>query len=336
MERKLYPLKFEPILKQRIWGGEKLHTVLNKNTGTAKDIGESWELSGVPGDVSVVSNGFLKGNSLNELLEIYMSELVGEKVFEKYGTEFPLLIKFIDANDVLSIQVHPDDELARKRHNSFGKTEMWYVMQADPGACLISGFKKDTSKQEYLKALKEKRLEDLLASHEVSAGDVFFIPAGRVHAIGKGILLAEIQQTSDVTYRIYDFDRRDAQGNARELHTELALDAIDFSGGDNYKTNYEVRPNDVSPIIKSPYFVTSLIYLDGHELQKDFYNLDSFIILMCVEGNAEITYHGHQKEPISMGETVLIPAELKEFTIKSAGKCKLLQVHMPDVEDKKQ
>jgi mannose-6-phosphate isomerase len=169
----------------------------------------------------------------------------------------------------------------------------------------------------------------------VSPGDVFFIPAGRVHAIGKGILLAEIQQTSDVTYRIYDFDRRDAQGNTRELHTDLALDAIDFSGGDNYKTKYEVRPNDVSRIIESPYFVTSLIYLDGHELHKDFYNLDSFIILMCVEGKAGIIYHGNEREPISMGETVLIPADLKDFIIKPVAKCKLLEVHMPDFDDKK-
>lgn len=334
MERKLYPLKFEPILKQRIWGGTKLKTLLNKKTGSATDIGESWELSGVEGNVSVVSNGFLKGNTLNELLEIYMSELVGDKVFEKFGDIFPLLIKFIDANDVLSIQVHPDDELAQKRHNSFGKTEMWYVVQADEGSSLISGFKKDVSKEEYLKALQEKRLDDLLAKHEVAPGDVFFIPAGRVHAIGKGILLAEIQQTSDVTYRIYDFDRRDAQGKTRELHTDLALDAIDFSGGGQYKTEYNTNTNDISKIVESPYFVTSLINLDGHVLQKDFYKLDSFIILIGVEGQAEIIYHDNQKETITMGETILIPADLKEIVIQSTGKCKLLEVHIPDGESK--
>lgn len=335
MERKLYPLKFAPILKQRLWGGTKLNTVLRKETGTASDIGESWELSGVPGDVSVVSNGFLKGNSLNELMEIYMSELVGDKVFEKYGNEFPLLIKFIDANDVLSIQVHPDDTLARKRHDSFGKTEMWYVMQADKGSRLISGFKKDTDKKEYLKALESNKLDDLLASHEVETGDVFYIPAGRVHAIGKGILLAEIQQTSDVTYRIYDFDRRDAEGNSRELHTAQALDAIDFSGGGKYRTQYESKENEVTPIVESPYFVTSLIDLHGHELKKDIYNFDSFVILMCVEGNAEIIYHEGRKEPLQTGETVLIPAELKEFSIKAEEKCKLLEVHMPDMDEKK-
>jgi len=335
MERKLYPLKFEPILKQRLWGGTKLNAVLQKPVGEASDIGESWELSGVPGDVSVVSNGFLKGNSLNELLEVYMSELVGDMVFEKFGTEFPLLIKFIDANDVLSIQVHPDDELARERHNSFGKTEMWYVMQADKGARLISGFRKDTSKDEYLKALESKNLDDLLASHEVSPGDVFFIPAGRVHAIGKGILLAEIQQTSDVTYRIYDFDRRDDQGNSRELHTSQALDAIDFSGGEDYKTHYVPRPNGVTPIVESPYFVTSLIDLQGRELKKDFYNLDSFIILMCVEGEGEIIYQDGQAEPVSMGDTVLVPAELKNFSISTHDTCKLLEVYIPDAEEQK-
>ncbi|PWD99846.1 type I phosphomannose isomerase catalytic subunit [Marinilabilia rubra] len=331
MERKLYPLKFEPILKQRLWGGTKLKAVLNKNTGEASDIGESWELSGVPGDVSVVSNGFLKGNSLSELLEIYMSELVGDKVFEKYGAEFPLLIKFIDANDALSIQVHPEDELARKRHDSFGKTEMWYVMQADKGAELISGFKKDTSKDEYLKALESKELDKLLASHEVASGDVFFIPAGRVHAIGKGILLAEIQQTSDVTYRIYDFDRKDAKGNSRELHTAQALDAIDFSGGGEYKTEYTSRENEITEIVESPYFVTSLIDLKGKELKKDIYNLDSFVILICVEGEAELIYQKNQKETVTAGDTLLVPADLKEFSIKASGSCKLLEVHMPDV-----
>ncbi len=329
MERKLYPLKFIPVLKQRLWGGTKLNTVLGKDTGDSSDIGESWELSGVQGDVSVVSNGFLKGNSLTELIEVYMSELVGDRVFEKYGNEFPLLIKFIDANDVLSIQVHPDDSLARKRHNSFGKTEMWYVMQADEGASLISGFKRDTSKDEYLKALDAKKLEDLLASHKVAPGDVFFIPAGRVHAIGKGILLAEIQQASDVTYRIYDFDRRDAEGNTRELHTANALDAIDFSGGGDFKTSYQAKQNDVTKIVESPYFVTSLIDLEGHELRKNIYNIDSFVILMCMEGSGEIIYHNYQKESVKKGETVLIPADLEEFSIKAQDHCKLLEVHMP-------
>ncbi len=329
MEKKLYPLKFKPILKPRIWGGQKLNTLLGKNFDTSSAvIGESWEISGVPGDISTVSNGFLKGNTLNELLEVYMADLVGDKVFEKYGDEFPLLIKFIDANDVLSIQVHPDDELARKRHNSFGKTEMWYVMQADKGARLISGFKKDTSKEAYLKALADGNLESLLASHEVKSGDVFFIPAGRVHAIGAGIVLAEIQQTSDVTYRLYDFDRRDAEGHTRELHTAQALDAIDFSGGHDYKTQYNAPVNATSPIVDSPFFVTSVIKLEGASMKKDFYDLESFVILMCVEGGVEIEYHQGGKETLKLGETILLPADLREVTLHPAKATTLLQVSM--------
>ncbi len=328
MEKMLYPLKFKPILKPRIWGGQKLNTVLGKNLEGASIVGESWELSGVHGDVSVVSNGFLKGNTLNELLEVYMADLVGDKVFEKFGDEFPLLIKFIDANDVLSIQVHPDDDLARERHQSFGKTEMWYVMQADQGARLISGFKQDTSKEAYVKALENNTLEELLASHEVKKGDVFFIPAGRVHAIGAGILLAEIQQTSDVTYRLYDFDRRDAEGNPRELHTEQALDAIDFSGGLDYKTSYKVPNNGVGEVINSPFFVTSVIKLNNHEVKNDFYALDSFVILMCVEGSAQIEYHKGKKETLNVGETILLPADLKEFSVSSKQNATLLHVHM--------
>ncbi len=328
MENKLYPLKFTPILKPRIWGGQKLHTVLGKKMEASSVIGESWELSGVQGDVSIVSNGFLKGNTLNELLEVYMADLVGDKVFEKFGDEFPLLIKFIDARDVLSIQVHPDDALAKERHQSFGKTEMWYVMQADKGASLISGFKQDTTKDAYVKALKNNELENLLARHEVKTGDVFYIPAGRVHAIGAGILLAEIQQTSDVTYRLYDFDRRDAEGNTRELHTEQALDAIDFSGGHDYKTSYSVPASGVAEIVNTPFFVTNVIKLTNQEINSDFYAFDSFVILICVEGSAEIEYSQGKKETLSLGETILLPADLKEVSLTSPQNATLLQVHM--------
>jgi mannose-6-phosphate isomerase len=200
----LYPLKFTPVFKDKIWGGDKLKTILNKDFSDLPNCGESWEISAVQDDISVVSNGFLKGNNLEELIEVYMGDLVGEKVWEKFGCECPLLIKFIDANDNLSIQVHPNDELSAERHDAYGKTEMWYVVQADPGARLISGFSGKINKAEYLKYLGNGHLEDILNYEEVSAGDVFFIPAGRVHAIGKGIVVAEIQQTSDVTYRIFD------------------------------------------------------------------------------------------------------------------------------------
>ncbi len=324
---KLYPLKFQSILKDKIWGGHKLELLLNKEISPLPNAGESWEISGVPGNVSVVSNGFLAGNSLSEIIEIYMGDLVGDKVFQKFGEEFPLLIKFIDANDVLSIQVHPDDELAKERHDSFGKTEMWYVMQADKGAQLISGFSKELDKEEYVLKLNANELESIIASYEVAPGDVFFIPAGRVHSIGKGILLAEIQQTSDVTYRIYDFNRKDDKGNTRELHTDEALDAIDYTYVAEPKTNYSVEPNKVNEVVKCDYFTTNVLELD-QTVKKDFYGLDSFLIYMCVEGKAEIVYNGDQTETILMGETVLIPADLKEIYIKPDGKARLIEVHL--------
>nr|WP_319400062.1 type I phosphomannose isomerase catalytic subunit [uncultured Carboxylicivirga sp.] len=324
---KLYPIKFQPILKDKIWGGHKLELLLNKKISPLPNAGESWEISGVPGNVSVVSNGFLAGNTLSEIIEIYMGDLVGDKVFQKFGEEFPLLIKFIDANDVLSIQVHPDDALAKERHNSFGKTEMWYVMQADKGAQLISGFSKELDKKEYLAKLEANEVESIMASHEVAPGDVFFIPAGRVHAIGKGILLAEIQQTSDVTYRIYDFNRKDDQGNTRELHTDEAVDAIDYTYVAEPKSKYAVEPNQVNEVVKSDYFITNVLELDK-TVKKDFYGLDSFLIYMCVEGSAEILYNGDLSESISMGETVLIPADLKEINIKPNGKARLIEVHL--------
>ena len=325
--KSLYPLKFKPILKDKIWGGRKLKTILNKDFSPLPNAGESWEISGVEGDVSIVENGFLAGNSINEVLEIYMGDLVGDKVYERFGNEFPLLIKFIDANDVLSIQVHPDDELAMERHNSKGKTEMWYIVQADEGASLISGFSRKVSKEEYLKYLEEKRLEDILMKHEVAEGDVFFIPAGRVHAIGKGILLAEIQQTSDVTYRIYDFDRKDADGNTRELHTELALDAIDYNYYDDLKTEYKHELNKTTEVVSCDYFITGVLEFD-QIIEKDFYNLDSFMIYMCIDGEFDICYGDGECLNIKKGETVLVPAELRTVRLKPAMRTKVLEVHL--------
>lgn len=328
MNNGLYPLKFEPILMERLWGGNKLQTELNKPLSGRSDIGESWEISTVEGNVSVVSNGFLKGNMLSELIEIYMGDLVGERVFEQFGHEFPLLIKFIDAREDLSIQVHPNDELAQSRHQSFGKTEMWYVMQAEEGAQLISGFKGSVTPDQYVKAVENNGLESLLASHPVQSGDVFFIPAGRVHAIGAGILLAEIQQTSDVTYRIYDFGRRDANGNERELHTRQALDAIDFKPYSQYKTPYQTVKNGLSEVLSSPYFKTGLMDLT-EKVVRDYYNLDSFIILICTQGSAQIEYGDEGVEVIKKGETVLLPADLKQVGIVPQPSVKLLEVYMP-------
>ena len=279
----LYPLKFTPICKDKIWGGNKLHDLLNKEFPELPNCGESWEISGVQDDISVVSNGFLTGNSLEELIEVYMGDLVGEKVYEKFGTEFPLLVKFIDANDYLSIQVHPNDELALERHDSFGKTEMWYVVQADPGSRLISGFSRKVDKDEYLHSVENGTLEELLNDEEVKAGDVFFIPAGRVHAIGKGIVVAEIQQTSDVTYRIYDFNRVDDKGNPRELHTDLAVDAIDYSFETNYRTEYQSSDNQSVTLVDCPYFTTNILTLSA-TVERDFTDRDTFVIYTCLDG----------------------------------------------------
>ena len=324
---KLYPLKFNPILKDKIWGGNKLKNLLHKK-GAGNLAGESWELSGVQGDISVVSNGFLAGNNLQEVIEIYMGDLAGEMVYEKFGIEFPLLIKFIDATDNLSVQVHPNDEMAKERHNSYGKTEMWYILQAEPDSKLNIGFSKELTKEEYLIYLQERRLPEILNFEAVSPGDVFFMPAGRVHAIGAGILLAEIQQTSDVTYRIYDWDRVDDKGNSRELHTTLALDAIDFKYYNKYKTEYTVIPGKPSNIVSSNYFVTNMLELHK-KVECDYAFLDSFVIYICLEGAFSIDYGQEEKVNVSAGETVLIPAILDIINLEPKSTSKILEVYLP-------
>lgn len=318
-------LKFKPILKDKIWGGEKLIQKLNKKSDR-KDIGESWELSDVKGDTSVVVNGDLKGKDLKELISEYKSELMGEKIYNHFGEKFPLLIKFIDAKEALSIQLHPHDDLAKKRHNSFGKTEMWYVMQADEKANLIVGFQKEVTPEEYLHHLENKTLTDILNIDEVNKGDVYFIPTGRVHAIGAGVLLAEIQQTSDITYRIYDWDRPNPDGSYRELHTEEALDAIDYSAKESYQTDYDKKQNSSSEIVSCPYFTTSVLPVQG-EITVNHLNKDSFVIYMCVEGEVELTYK-NQKESLKMGETILVPASIKELQISSEKQSELLEVYI--------
>ncbi len=325
----MYPLKFTPIFHEKIWGGNRLKEALNKDYGNLPNCGESWELSAVEGHVSEVRNGFLKGNNLQELVEIYMGELVGDKVYKKYGIEFPLLIKFIDADADLSIQVHPHDELSRKRHNAYGKTEMWYVVDAEKGALINSGFNQPVTREKYMEYLEKGKLTDLLCYDEVVPGDVFFIPAGRVHAIGKGIVLAEIQQTSDITYRIYDYDRKDAQGNKRELHTDLALDAIDFSWQEDYKTHYEVTENKSSEIVSCKYFTTNIL-LFSEKLEKDYHQLDSFVIYMALEGGYQII-HENGTEEVEKGETVLIPASLESLQlVPLTSQAKILEVFVPE------
>lgn len=322
----MYPLKFEPILKDKIWGGHKLQQLFGKEPNGLPNIGESWELSGYKTDPSVVANGKFSGKTLIELIEEYTSELLGEKVYKQFGENFPLLYKLIDANDDLSIQVHPNDEFAGKRHNSFGKTEMWYVLAAEEEACLIIGFNEDTEKESYVKAVESGDVENLLQKVPVKKGDVFFIPAGLVHAIGKGVLVAEIQQSSDVTYRIYDYKRTDDKGNERELHTEMAVDVIDYTASTNPKTNYEIVKNETRPLVSCEFFTTNILELDT-EIVKDYSTLDSFVSYMCLGGKLQLVSEGNLVE-IQKGETVLIPASLKKLTLKPLELSKLLEVYI--------
>ena len=316
---KFYPLTFTPILKDRIWGGKKLNTYLNKPL-VSETTGESWEISTVPGDVSVVNNGVLKGKNINEIIELYPDDILGKSVVARFGKQFPLLFKFIDAKEDLSIQLHPNDELARERHNSFGKTEMWYVMQADESSRLVVGFKKDSNKEEYLQELNNKNLIGLLNEYPVTKGDVFFLETGTIHAIGAGVVVAEIQQTSDVTYRIYDWDRVDANGKGRELHTELALDAINYNTTPS-KVDYQEVANQSTAIVDCPYFVTNIIALQDRFIWKK--TKDAFTVFMCTNGQFEMIVNGEILR-YRMGDTVLIPACIENLTVK--GKATLLEI----------
>lgn len=322
MSKSLYPLKFHTIFKDKIWGGTKIRDLLGKDFSPLPNCGETWELSGVEGDVSVVANGPLRGKTLVELIKEFKEELVGAKAFNVYGTNFPLLVKFIDANDDLSIQVHPNDQQAKK-YDSFGKTEMWYIIQAEENATLITGFNKDLDKEEFVKHMENDTLEEVLNKEEVSADDVFFIPAGRIHTIGKGILLAEIQQSSDITFRIYDFNRKDAQGNLRELHVEKALDVIDYSSYPEYKITQPLEKNKVTQLVKSQYFTTNRLILDKPYVRNKS-NIDSFIIYTCLNGSADFT-EGQNQLQVSMGDVVLIPASAQDIHINPITRCKILE-----------
>ncbi|WP_159021389.1 type I phosphomannose isomerase catalytic subunit [Formosa sp. L2A11] len=323
MDNLVYPIKFSPILKEKIWGGEKLKSLLNKKSDST-DVGESWEISDVEGEPSIVANGALKGKSLKSLLETYKQDLIGVQNYRIFKNKFPLLIKFIDAKEDLSIQLHPNDELAAKRHNSFGKTEMWYVMQADENSKLIIGFKDKVNPGNYLEHLESKTLPEILNTERVKSGDTFFIEVGRVHAIGAGVMLAEIQQTSDITYRVYDWKRVDAEGNERELHTELALDAIDFDMEDNFKVSYEKTKNESNEMVSCPYFTTQFLEVTETISKSNIH--DSFLIYMCVEGEAAITANGIS-ETLKTGETVLLPAATEDYQI-TAKQAKLLEVYV--------
>lgn len=317
----LYPLQFEPILKERIWGGTKLKTYLNKPI-TSEITGESWEISTVENDVSIVANGDFKGKSLNELIAEFPNEILGTKVHQAFGKQFPLLFKYLDAREDLSIQLHPNDELAKKRHNSFGKTEMWYVMQADAAAKLIVGFKEKSSPEEYTLHLNNKTLPEILDTKKVKKGDVFLLETGTIHAIGAGNVIAEIQQTSDITYRVYDFDRVDANGNKRELHNDLALEAINYNTLEAQRT-YLKNENVANKMVYCQYFTTNFIPLNGNmKVQKD---QDSFTVYMCVEDSFELIYDG-KTYSYQKGDTILIPASLTDFQLN--GNASILEIYI--------
>lgn len=322
----LKPMKFHPIFKDKIWGGSKIKDILHHDFSPLPRCGELWAISGVEGSESVVSEGALEGNTLNEVLEIFMGELVGEAVFEKFETQFPLLIKFLDAQDWLSIQVHPDDELAQIRGMEHGKTEMWYVLQADDNAQLISGFSKPVSKEAFKKKVENNTVAELLNYESVQSGDAFYMPAGRLHSLGPGILLAEIQQASDTTYRIYDWDRKDDQGNSRDLHIEESLDAINYQIENDYKLDFQEVSNQTMPIIDETYFTAQILNFEA-PIEKDYEELDSFVIYMVTQGSFQLKF-GDDIMDLGIGDTVLIPAITKKLDLYPLPKATLLEIYI--------
>ncbi|MBN1340007.1 MAG: class I mannose-6-phosphate isomerase [Bacteroidales bacterium] len=322
----LYPFRFKPQYFNKIWGGNNISEIPGHRIAAGKLTGEAWLLSGVEGHESVVENGFLSGNNINELVEVYMSDLTGDPSYSKFGDEFPLLVKILDAGDWLSVQVHPNDELALKRHGSQGKSELWYIMEAARDARLVGHLRGISGKKQLTDCIRDNSVRDFLRYETVKKGDACFIPAGRVHAVGPGILLAEIQQTSDITYRIYDWDRIDAAGFKRELHTDLALDAIDYRINTDSRLEYENLKNGTANIISCPYFTTNIIHLT-HPLRKNFSELDSFVVYLCMEGNA-ILHTPSGDAGLMQGELALIPADIDRVDILPEGETRLLEVYV--------
>jgi mannose-6-phosphate isomerase len=320
----LYPLKFEPSLKEKVWGGNALGSRYNKAAAGQLLIGESWELSGIADNQSVISNGFLAGNNISELIEVYMGDITGDAIYEKFGSEFPLLIKFIEAHEDLSVQVHPGNELARERHHAFGKTEMWYVLESEKGTKIYTGFRKGVTKEMYLEALNTGEFTDLLNIETVEPGDTFFTPAGRIHALGAGTVLVEIQQTSDITYRIFDWNRKNSGKHKRDLHTELALDAIDFTASGQNKIRKEPELNETETLVSCEFFNTSLLWFNN-PINKEYYLIDSFVVYICIDGEFLIHWDKNS-EKVSKGETVLLPAMIKEVTLEPVGEARLLEI----------
>ncbi|MCX6320888.1 MAG: class I mannose-6-phosphate isomerase [Bacteroidia bacterium] len=320
----LYPLKFEPVLKEKVWGGNALVTRFNKKSTGSLHIGESWELSAIADNQSIISNGFLAGNNIGELIEVYMGDITGDSIYEKFGNEFPLLIKFIEAREDLSIQVHPGNALAKERHNAYGKTEMWYILESEKGSKIYTGFREGVTKEMYEEALTSGTLTDLLNIESVEAGDIFFTPAGRVHAIGAGIVLVEIQQTSDITYRIFDWNRKNSGKEQRELHTELALDAIDFTATGKNKIRKEPALNNTENLVSCEFFNTNILCLN-RAVRKEYYLNDSFVVYICIDGEFLIRWDKSSGK-VSKGETVLLPAMIKEVTLEPVREARLLEI----------
>lgn len=318
----VYPIKFHPILKEKIWGGNKLNNILGKETNK-NNVGESWEISDVNANISIVSNGFYKGKSIKDLMLQNEALFLGANNFNYYGANFPLLIKFLDAKTDLSVQVHPNNSMAKKHHNAFGKTEMWYIMDSDKNANIVLGLNDENTNSEILSHITSQNVDAIFNREKVEKGDCFFIPAGKIHAIGAGVLAAEIQQTSDITYRIYDWDRIDASGKKRDLHTKLAEKATKGFNS-KAKSQYTTQSNKSINLVNCDYFTTNIIEIK-EEQTKDYRALDSFVIFMCVEGSVSITT-GSYSENLKMGETILLPAIIKEIKFNSVNG-KLLEIY---------
>lgn len=320
----MQPIKFNPLLVQTLWGGEKIIPFKHLNSDLTQ-VGESWEISGVKGNETIVSEGEFKGKKLNELVDELKGKLVGEANYKRFGNDFPLLIKFIDARQELSIQVHPTDELAQKRGKLRGKTEMWYIMDSDENAKLRAGMKEKITPEQYKQMVENDTITEAIAEYKVKEGDCFFLPAGRIHSIGTGCFLAEIQQTSDVTYRIYDFKRKDKNGNYRELHTEEAAECIDYNVEPNYRTEYTPVKNEGVALVECPYFTTA-VYDLNEPMTLDYSELDSFVILIGLKGSGEITDNEGNTTTLCEGETILIPATTSE--VKVTGNIKFLETYV--------
>jgi mannose-6-phosphate isomerase len=318
------PIKFKPLLKQTIWGGDKI--IQFKHLSEKMDnVGESWEISGVKDNESIISEGEFAGRTLNSLVDELKDKLIGAENYRRFGDEFPLLIKFIDARQDLSIQVHPTDEIARKQGKERGKTEMWYIMNSEPNAHLRSGLKQQITPEQYKAMVEDDTICDAIADYAVKEGDCFFLPAGRIHSIGTGCFLAEIQQTSDVTYRIYDFKRKDKDGNYRELHTKEAAECINYHVESDYRTNYTPMKNQGVNLVQCPYFCTA-IYDLAEPMTIDYSELDSFVILICVKGEGHITDNEGNETSLQAGETILVPATTRE--LKITGAIKFLETYV--------